>query len=103
MKRNLIIFLFTLLLGGISCFNYSYASTVNVSESFCKNIQNNYASLETDNEINAMLDDFCKSNPCTDSQKALMRESYSSSKSHYQDEWGNENKEKIKEVCNAAT
>jgi len=42
MKRNLIIFLFTLLLGGISCCNYSYASTVNVSESFCKNIQENY-------------------------------------------------------------
>ena len=42
MKRNLIIFLFTLLLGGITCCNYSYASTVNVPESVCKNIQENY-------------------------------------------------------------
>lgn len=44
MKRNLIIFLFTLLLGGLTCFNYSYASTVNVPESFCKKIQENYES-----------------------------------------------------------
>lgn len=39
MKRNLIIFLFTLLLGGLTCCNYSYASTVNVPESVCKNIE----------------------------------------------------------------
>lgn len=46
MKRNLIIFLFTLLLGGITCFNYSYASTVNVSESVCKNIEDEWKSFE---------------------------------------------------------
>ena len=51
MKRNLIIFLFTLLLGGLTCFNYSYASTVNVSESFCKNIQENY-----DKNLNSQFD-----------------------------------------------
>ena len=46
MKRNLIIFLFTLLLGGITCINYSYASTVNVSESVCKNIEDEWKSFE---------------------------------------------------------
>lgn len=45
MKKNLIIFLFTLLLGGITCFNYSYASTVSVPESVCKKIQENYESF----------------------------------------------------------
>lgn len=48
MKKNLIIFFFTLLLGGITCFNFSYASTVvNVSESVCKKIQNEYSNKES--------------------------------------------------------
>ena len=47
MKRNLIIFLFTLLLGGLTCFNYSYASTVNVPESVCKKIQDSWWEWKT--------------------------------------------------------
>lgn len=53
MKRNLIIFLFTLLLGGITCCNYSYASTVNVSESFCKNVIKNNIQRELRSEISS--------------------------------------------------
>lgn len=53
MKKNLIIFLFTLFLGGITCFNYSYASTVvNVSESFCKQITSDSKTLDRNQVAN---------------------------------------------------